>query len=49
MILRQGARSARAAAELLALGFSNVSTVRGGMQAVRSAEPALLARRQGPA
>lgn len=37
LVCRTGARSAQAAALLLELGFSNVSTVRGGMEAVRKA------------
>jgi sulfur dioxygenase len=40
LVCQTGVRSARAAAELLELGFSNVSTVRGGMSAVRAARPA---------
>ena len=37
LVCKSGDRSARAAAELLALGFSNLSTVRGGMEAVQKA------------
>ncbi len=36
LVCQTGVRSARAAAELLDLGFSNVSTVRGGMEALRA-------------
>ena len=36
LVCETGERSARAAALLLELGFSNVSSVRGGMEAVRS-------------
>jgi sulfur dioxygenase len=37
LVCQTGARSARAAAQLLELGFDNLATVRGGMEAVREA------------
>lgn len=38
VVCRSGARSARGAAELVALGFTAVTNLRGGMLAVRAAE-----------
>jgi glyoxylase-like metal-dependent hydrolase (beta-lactamase superfamily II) len=48
LICRSGRRSAAAAAELLELGFTNVVSIRGGMEAVNKAGLPVVRREQRP-
>jgi glyoxylase-like metal-dependent hydrolase (beta-lactamase superfamily II) len=48
LVCRSGRRSADAAAELLELGFTNVVSVRGGMEAVNKAGMPVVRREQRP-